>query len=126
MPSGQSSGARRASSWFQADGVVGECRCRLSVTCGDGRDAMNEMQIDIGIGAQREKMIVVVGRRRGGDGNVGGRYARREQRPDPTQCLDCLMVSGRGTDGSNGRRLSIASSDRNAAFLEPGRDRAGT
>ena len=87
---------------------------------------MNEMQIDIGIGAQREKVIVVVGWRRRGDSNVSWRYARREQRPDPTQRLDCLMVSGRGTYGSNGRRLSIASSDSNAAFIEPGRDRART
>ena len=40
---------------------VGQRRGRLSLAGGDGSDAMDEVQVDVGVGAQGQEMIVIVG-----------------------------------------------------------------
>ena len=53
-----------------ANDDVGQRRGRLSFASGDGSDAVNEVQVDIGVGAQGQEMIIIVGGRRGRDGDL--------------------------------------------------------
>ncbi len=83
-----------------ANDDVGQRRGRLSLAGGDGPDAMDEVQVDVGVDAQGQEMIVIVGGRRGRDGDLRGHHARGEQRPHPAHRLDGLVIGRRRTDGA--------------------------
>ena len=51
---------------------VRECRRRLPLPARRDLDAMHEVQIEVGVGAQGQKMIVIVGGCDGGDGDIAG------------------------------------------------------
>jgi hypothetical protein len=62
-----------------ADDDVGQRSSRLSLAGGDGSDAVDEVQVDIGVCAQGQEMIVIVAGRCGSDGDLPRRRFRGEQ-----------------------------------------------
>ena len=77
------------------------------------------MEVEIGVGPQSQKVVVVVGGRDGGDGDIAGLGSRCQQRPCPTKSLDYFMIGGRRTDGGDCRRLRFRPNNLDALAIEP-------
>ena len=87
-----------------AEQDVRERRRRLPLPAGRHLDAVHEMQVEIGVGAEGEQVVVVLGGRGRSDGDVGGlRPAGHEQLARPAHGLDRLVVGRGGAPGGDVR-----------------------
>lgn len=81
---------------------------------------MDKVQVDVGVSAQGQEMVVIVGGRRSGDGDLSGRHARGEQRPNPSHRLDSFVICRCRTDGADPRRFRRRPQDLDARAFQPG------
>ena len=85
---------------------------------------MHEVQVETGVGAQGEEVVIIIGGRGGGDGDVGRlRPAGRKELPRPAHGLDGLVISRGRADGGELRRLRLFPHDLDRVTVEPGRHR---
>ena len=80
---------------------------------------MDEVKVDVGVGAQGQEMIVIVGGRSGRDGDLRSRDARGEQAARPAHRLNGLVISRRRAGGTDSRRMRRCARDRDAGAAQP-------
>ena len=84
------------------------------------------MQFEIGIAAQGQKVVVVIGRRDGCDGDIGGlRLTGRHELPRPAHRLDGLVIGGGRADDRNLWPLQFLPHDPDDIAVEPLRNGPG-
>ena len=105
---------------------IRESRRSLPLAARRDLDAVHEVQVEAGVGAEREKVVVVVGRRGRRDGDLGGlRPAGGEELPHPAHGLDRLVIGRGRADGGDIRRLRVCPHNLDRLDVEPVRHRAG-
>ena len=83
-------------------------------------DAVDEVHVEVGVGAQRLEVVVVIIRRDGRDSDFAGRGgARGDQPPRPAQGLDGLVLRGRCAHGGDLGGHGVLHDDGDVHSAEP-------
>ena len=99
---------------------VRERRCRLPLSGSRHLDSVHEMHVEIGIRAQRQEMVVVVGQRGAGDGDIGRLgLAGSQQLPRPAHGLYRFVIGGCSTDDEKTGGAACALLDVNCPAVKP-------
>ena len=84
---------------------------------------MDKMEIEIGIGAQSQKVVVIIASCHRSDRYFGGLgFPRCNQLARPAKCFNSFMVKGGRTDTRNRGRLRFHTSDLDTVAIEPVRN----
>ncbi len=100
---------------------------RLALAGGCRPDAVGEMHVEAGVAAQRTKMVVVLRRARGSDGDLP-RFglSRCQEPPCPPHGLEGLVIRRRRACALDCRALPFRGADFHRAAVEPGRNGPGS